>query len=421
MSIRRHHVLVVGAGPAGLSCAAEVQRRGIPVTVLERADVLAAPWRGHYDRLRLNTSRAFSQLPGFRFPRSAGTFPTRDHVVEYLESYAGHHGLDIRLRTPVLRIDPAGPEDENVQPHHRWRVRTPHGELLASDVVVATGLLQVQFIPDWPGRSRFRGTLLPAAAYRNAAGVQGRDVLVVGAGCSGMEIAAELANGADHRVRLAVRTPPNILLRSIGGLPGDPVAMLLLRLPTRVADAPMALMRRVVLGDLTGYGLPAPVEGPFRRLARTGEGPAVVDRDVLDAIRTGRLQVVAGVTTLDEHGARLADGSRADVDTIIAATGYRTGLQPIVGHLGVLDERGRPLGAPGSEAAAGLRFVGFRNQPGQIGAAGHQARRLAAAIDRQVRPPRRWTSRRDLRSPGPAQRPWSSLPRRHVRRLDEPA
>jgi putative flavoprotein involved in K+ transport len=392
VSIERPRVLVVGAGPAGLSAAAELQGRGIPVTVLERADVLAAPWRGRYDRLRLNTSRPFSQLPGLRFPRSAGMFPTRDRMVAYLESYAAHHRLDVRLSTPVLRIDPAGPEDDGRQPHDRWAVRTPAGTLMASDVVVATGLLQVPFIPDWPGRSRFPGHLLPASAYRNPAGVQGPDVLVVGAGCSGMEIAAELADGGAHRVRLAVRTPPNILLRSIGGLPGDPAAMLLLHLPPRVADAQMRLLRRIVLGDLTRYGLPVPPEGPFQRLARTGEVPAVVDRNVLTAIRAGRIEVVPGVTALDEHGAQLADGDHVDVDTLIAATGHRTGLEPLVGHLGVLDDRGRPLGATGSRGAAGgragegLRFLGFYARPGQIGAAGREARRLAADIDRRTRP-----------------------------------
>jgi hypothetical protein len=394
MSIGCHDVLVIGAGPAGLGAAAELQRRGMPVTVLERADVLAAPWRGHYDRLRLNTSRPFSELPGLRFPRSAGMFPTRDHMVRYLEAYAAHHGLDVRLGTPVLRIDPVGPEDDGCQPHDRWVVRTPRGELVASDVVVATGLLQVPFIPDWPGRSRFLGDLMPAAAYRNPAGFQGHDVLVVGAGCSGMEIAAELADGGAGRVRLAVRTPPNILLRSIGGLPGDPAAMLLLHVPTRLADAQMALLRRLVVGDLTRYGLPAPPEGPFQRLARTGDAPAVVDRDVLDAIRAGRLEVVAGVTALDEHGAWLTDGSYADVDTIIAATGHRTGLQPLVGHLGVLDDRGRPLGAAGSKAAEGLRFIGFEPGPGQLGAVGREARRLGADIDRQIRPGHRWTPHR---------------------------
>jgi putative flavoprotein involved in K+ transport len=391
----REHVLVVGAGPAGLGTAAELQRRGIPVTVLERADVLAAPWRSRHDRLRLNTSRPFSQLPGLRFPRSAGMFPSRDHFVQYLEAYAAHHGIDVRLGTPVLRIDPVAPEDDGCEPRHRWAVRTPRGELVASDVVVATGLLQVPFIPDWPGRSRFLGDLVHAAAYRNPVGFQGRDVLVVGAGCSGMEIAAELADGGARRVRLAVRTPPNILLRSIGGLPGDPAAMLLLRVPPRVADAQMALLRRLVLGDLTRHGLPAPAEGPFRRLARTGEAPTVVDRDVLTAIRAGRLEVVAGVTALDERGARLADGNRADVDTVIAATGYRTGLAPLVGHLGVLDDRGRPLGVAADQTPAGLWFIGFRAGPGQIGALGGQARRIATAIDCRTGPGRRWTSHRD--------------------------
>ncbi|ADB75233.1 flavin-containing monooxygenase [Geodermatophilus obscurus] len=392
---KREHVLVVGAGPAGLGTAAELQRRGIPVTVLERADVLAAPWRSRHDRLRLNTSRPFSQLPGLRFTRSAGMFPSRDHMVRYLEAYAAHHGLDVRLGTPVLRIDPVGSDDDGCQPHHRWVVRTPRGELVSSDVVVATGLLQVPFIPDWPGRSRFSGDLVHAAAYRNPTGFQGRDVLVVGAGCSGMEIAAELADGGTRRVRLAVRTPPNILLRSIGGLPGDPAAMLLLRVPPRLADAQMALLRRLVVGDLTGHGLPAPVEGPFQRLARTGEAPAVVDRDVLTAIRTGCLEVVAGVTALDERGARLADGNRADVDTVIAATGYRTGLAPLVGHLGVLDDRGRPLGATAGQTPAGLWFIGFRAGPGKIGAVGGQARRIAMTIDRRTGPGRRWPSHRD--------------------------
>ena len=413
----RERVLVVGAGPAGLGAAAELQRRGVPVTVLERADVLAAPWRSFYDRLRLNTSRPFSQLPGLRFPRGAGMFPTRDSMVRYLEAYAEHHGLDVRLGTPVLRIDPVGPEGDGCRPHHRWTVRTPCGDLVASDVVVATGLLQVPFIPDWPGRSRFLGDLMHAAAYRNPAGFQGRDVLVVGAGCSGMEIAAELADGGARRVRLAVRTPPNILLRSIGGLPGDPAAMLLLRVPPRVSDASMALLRRLVLGDLTRHGLPAPAEGPFQRLARTGDGPAVVDRNVLTAIRAGRLEVVAGVTALEERAARLADGNRADVDTVIAATGYRTGLAPLVGHLGVLDDRGRPLGATAGQTRAGLWFIGFRAGPAQIGAVGGQARRIATAIDRRTGPGRRWRSHRDrpsardgatgrrLRSPAPRPAP----------------
>ena len=104
----------------------------------------------------------------------------------------------------------------------RWRLRTPNGELDADDVVVATGHARVPFIPAWRGRDRFEGRLLHAAEYRNAEPFRGRDVLVAGCGCSGMEIAHDVSQ-AHAVVRLSVRTPPNLVLRAIAGVPGDPL------------------------------------------------------------------------------------------------------------------------------------------------------------------------------------------------------
>jgi len=252
---------------------------------------------------------------------------------------------------------------------------------------VATGLLQVPFIPDWPGRDIYAGTLTPAADYRDAIMFRGRDVLVVGAGCSGMEIAADLADGGAATIHLSIRTSPNILLRSIAGLPGDPAAMLLLRLPPRTADAWLTPMRRLTIGDLTAYGLPTPAEGPFQRLARTGDGPAVVDRAVLHHVRSGRIQIVAEVTALDNAGASLADGRHITTDAIIAATGYRTALPPLVGHLDILDDHGRPTVSGGAQAAPGLWFIGFHPQPGQLSALGAEARSAAAGIAGDLHPP----------------------------------
>ena len=183
--------------------------------------------------------------------------------------------------------------------------------------------------------------------------------------------------------------------------------MLVLRVPPRVADASMALLRRLVLGDLTRPGLPAPAEGPFQRLARTGEAPAVVDRDVLTAIRAGRLEVVAGVTALAERAARLADGNRAAVDTVIAATGYRTGPAPLVGHLGVLDDRGRPLGA----TAGQIRRLDRSRAPWGPGPA--QQDRLTVEATASSTCPRQDAGHR-AREPG-VTRPASPRPR-HERR-----
>jgi len=392
MDSRDRQTVVIGAGPAGLATAAQLRRLGIPVLVLERADAVAASWRGRYDRLRLNSSRPFSKLPGARYPRGTGMFPSRDQVVEYLESYARDHELEIRFRTHVERIQRDEPG---------WLLHTSTGEIPAGDVVVAAGYEHTFWVPKWPGRDTFAGRLIHSAEYRNAEEFRGEDVLVVGPGSSGMEIAYDLAENGAARVRLAVRTPPNIILREpLGPL----LARLLVKLPTARADRIMSFVRSKKIGDLTEFGLPEPEEGVVSRLKRLGVAPAIVDREVLAAIRDGRIEIVRAVEALDEGGARLADGSRIEPDAVIAATGYRTGLEPMVGHLGVLDEHGAPVTTV-AEAAPGLRFVAYVHRPGLIGLMGEEAREAARGIARAGRwthaagaVGRRWNAR-ELRGP----------------------
>jgi putative flavoprotein involved in K+ transport len=359
-------VVVIGAGPAGLAAASELGRLGLPATVLEQSSAVGASWRARYDRLRLNSSRWFSNLPGLRHERAGGAFPSRDQMVRYLEDYA--RALDVRVNTRVERVD----RDED-----GWALHTSAGEVPAEQVIVSSGYAHTPFIPDWPGRDRFGGQLLHAADYRNPDAFRDRDVLVVGPGCSGMEIAYDLIDGGAGRVRLAVRTPPNILIRA----PLGPLfARAMLKLGPERADRVMPLIRRLEIGDLTEYGLPAPEEGVFARLMRLGVAPAIVDKEVIQAIKDRRIEIVAGVESLDDDGVGLADGSRIEPDSVIAATGYSTGLEPVVGHLGVLDERGIPQPPNGDEAAPGLRFIGFLPRPAHIGLIAREATYAAKAI-----------------------------------------
>ena len=359
---------MIGAGPAGLAAAAELGRLGLSATILEQSDALGASWRARYDRLRLNSSRWFSNLPGLRHKRGTGAFPSRDQMVGYLEEYARANGLQVRPNTKVERID----RDED-----GWIVRTSTGDVCAEHVIVATGYTHTPYIPDWPGREAYDGQLLHAAAYRNPDAYRDRDVLVVGPGCSGMEIAYDLAEGGAGRVRLAVRTPPNILIRNpIGPL----LARGMLKLGPRRADRIMSFVRRREIGDLTEYGLPEPEEGIFSRLMRLGVAPAIVDMEVIEAIKQRRIEIVGGVESLDGAGVSLSDGTRIEPEAVIAATGYRTGLEPVVGHLGVLDERGVPQPPTGDEAAPGLRFIGYLPRPAHIGLIAREATYAAKAI-----------------------------------------
>lgn len=369
-----YQVAIVGAGPAGISTAVALKDRGVTSLLIDRAENVGSSWRARYDRLKLSTGRQFSHLPGRKYPKGTPTFPTRDQVIEHLELGAHEHGIELQLGSSVDRIEPR---------NGGWSLETSTGCVGARQVVIATGYEHSPLTPDWPGREGFKGELLHSSQYRNPTPYEDRRVLVVGPGCSGMEIAHDLAVGGAAKVWLAVRTPPNIIKRQgPAGLPGDVIATPLYHAPVRLADAIARFGRKMDFGDLSEYGLPVPEEGVFARNASLGVAPAIVDEEVIEAIKTRQIEIVRGMEAFADGEAVLADGARVDPDAVICATGYRRGLEPLVGHLGVLDERGRPRIVGEKPAANALRFIGFIPRPSQIGASAKQARRAARAIAR---------------------------------------
>ncbi|MGH8970930.1 MAG: flavin-containing monooxygenase [Actinomycetes bacterium] len=370
----REQVVVVGAGPAGLAVAAMLRRRGLDPLVVDRADTVGASWRAHYDRLHLHTARWLSDLPGLRMPRSFGRYVAREDVVSYLERYAAHHSLRLSLGVEVRRIEPAAAGG--------WELLTAAGSLDTSYVVVATGHNHTPVLPDWPGRGGFTGDLVHASAYRNPRPYVGRDVLVVGAGNTGAEIAVDLVEGGAGRVSLAVRTPPNIVRRQVGGLPSQAVSMLVRYLPPRIVDRVIRTVQRVTVPDLSAYGLPRPTDGVYTRIVRDDAIP-ILDVGLVDAVRAGQVKVVGAVDGFDGEAVLLADGSRISPDTVIVAAGYRRGLEPLVGHLGVLRPDGRPRvhGPRTDPRAPGLWFTGYTNPiSGMLRELAIDARRIARAV-----------------------------------------
>jgi putative flavoprotein involved in K+ transport len=368
--------VVIGAGPGGLAAAAMLQRAGIETLVVDRADAVGASWRRHYDRLHLHTVRWLSHLPGWPIPRHFGKWVARDDVVRYLEGYAEHHRLDVCLNTAITRIDRSGDS---------WILRSPEGDLEASYVVVATGHNHTPAIPDWPGADGFTGELLHAGDYRNATPYAGRGVLVVGSGNTGAEIAVDLVEGGAREVAIAVRTPPHIVLRENHGVPSLALGVLFRHLPPRIFDPVAAAMRKIDIGDLSAYGLPTPRDGLYERIRRDDAIP-LVDVGFIEALKAGRITVVPGVTGFDGHCVLHADGMPRPAEVVIAATGYRRGLDPLVGHLGVLASDGRPAVRGGATApeAPDLWFTGYTNPiSGMFRELGIDARRIARAVLRE--------------------------------------
>ncbi len=340
-------ICVVGAGAAGLACAATLGRAGADVVVLERADIGAA-WQARYDCLHLHTVRWLSGLPGYGIPRSYGKWPSRDRVVDYLRAYASRHALDVRTGRAVERIDRDG---------DGWAVRADGETLRAERVVVATGYSSVPYLPEWPGT--FSGDLVHSAEYRRGDPYRGRRVLVVGAGNSGAEIAVDLTRSGASEVLLSVRTPPGIVRRDTLGVPSQLLGVASSRLPVGAVDRIAKTLRRAAFGDLAALGLPSP-EKPYSEFLRRRVIP-IVDVGLVAAVESGAVKVVPGLERFEDGMPVLSDGGSVEADAIVAATGFRTGLGPLVGHLGVLDDAGVPLvhGPDQHPAAPGLHFVGY--------------------------------------------------------------
>ncbi|MEU9382630.1 NAD(P)/FAD-dependent oxidoreductase [Streptomyces sp. NPDC048279] len=348
-------VYVIGAGPGGLAAAYALRARGVRAVVLEKSEDVGASWRGHYDRLRLHTTRRLSALPGLPMPRRFGRWVARDDVVRYLEKYAEHHELEIVTGVEVSRVE-RSPEGDG------WLLHASGGrELTGSAVVVATGFNHTPRVPGWPGLDGYTGRFLHAGEYRNADPFAGQDVLVVGAGNTGAEIAVDLVEGGASRVRLAVRTVPHIVRRSTAGWAAQYNAILVRRLPVPLVDRLARTMARASVPDLAAQGLPRPDSGLF---SRVGQGAIpVLDVGLLDAVREGRVEIVAAVDRFEDGKVALADGTLASPDAVIAATGYERALEGLVGHLDVLDEGGRPVahGPRTPKNAPGLHFIGYTN------------------------------------------------------------
>ncbi|MGB0911804.1 MAG: NAD(P)-binding domain-containing protein [Nitrospirales bacterium] len=177
--------------------------------------------------MHLHTNRSLSSLPYFPMPRYIPKYPSREQVVNYLDEYVALNRL-----APLLNVTVESIKNED----GCWITSSNAGRITSGAVVVATGYYGEPIIPHWPGLEDFPGVVLHSRAYRNADPFSNQDVLIVGFGNSGGEIALDLLErGA--RPTISVRSLVNIIPRDVLGIPILAVALMLSKLPPAVADA----------------------------------------------------------------------------------------------------------------------------------------------------------------------------------------
>ena len=294
-----------------------------------------------------------SGLPGFDIPKTYPRYPDRAQVVDYLEQYARH--FDLR---PHFGAEARTARRDN----GLWRVETGTGTFAAANLIVATGIADFPHQPRWPGEERFGGDIRHSSAYRNPAPYAGQKVLVVGFGNSGAEIALDLA---EHgvRVALAVRGPVNIVPRDLLGIPILSIAIALSILPPGVADALSAPVVRLAIGSPERLGLQRAPRGPLATIAEQARVP-LIDVGTVAKIRAGAIAIRPDVRALDAGSVDFIDGTREAFDAIIAATGFRPDLRPLLPDVnGALDAAGLPRVSGRPDRGAGALFLRLLRLP----------------------------------------------------------
>ncbi|WP_033324356.1 NAD(P)-binding domain-containing protein [Actinomadura atramentaria] len=301
-------VAVIGAGQAGLSAGYFLRRAGLSAVLLDHADGPGGAWRHRWPTLTLGKAHHVHDLPGMPLGEPDAARPASEVVAEYFGRYERTFGLDVRRPVDVSSVSA---EDDD--PHGRLLLATSGGTYRARGVINATGTWERPFWPYYPGRETFPGRQLHTADYRGPDAFAGRRVVVVGGGASAVQALLEIADVAASTVWVTRRPP------LWNDVPFD-------------EDWGRAVVARVA--DRVRRGLP-----PESVVGATG---LALTPEVRDGITRGVLARRPIFERVTPTGVAWADGTTADADVILWATGFRAALD----HLAPLRLRGPGGGVP---------------------------------------------------------------------------
>ncbi|XP_073157823.1 probable indole-3-pyruvate monooxygenase YUCCA10 [Henckelia pumila] len=334
--VKETAVIIVGGGPSGLATAACLSNLSIPYILIEREDCVASIWKKYaYDRVHLHLAKPFCQLPLLPIPSSYPTYLSREEFVHYLNDYVSHFGIK-----PIFRQAVEAAEYDEVAGKWNVKARSYHHEAIkeysSRFLVVATGESCDPFWPEMEGLQSFNGKVLHSTQYKNGEKFEGKSVLVVGSGNSGMEISLDLANSA-AKTSIVVRSPIHVLSRSMINMG----LVLLKYLSLDWVDSLLVIMSKIVYGDLYKYGIQRPIEGPFAMKDKYGKYP-VIDVGTYQKIKSQEIQVLPRIKRITGTNVLFEDGKEYVFDAIILATGFKRSTKWLKGDEYLLDDDGLP-------------------------------------------------------------------------------
>ena len=344
--------LIIGAGPAGLATAGRLRKAGREFTLLEQTSTIAPSWQNHYDGLHLHTVNPLSHLPHLPFPDGYPVYVSKEDLVSYYQQYAETFDIKPVFNQTVIRM---------TRNDSGWQVETKEGGVYKTqNVIVATGINRIPKLPTWDGQKQFEGEIIHARSYKNAEPYKGKKVLIVGMGNTGAEIALHFARQGDTP-HVSLRGPVYILPRDINGRPTQLTALMLNKIPFGLGDSLSNVIRKIVVGDLSKYGITTPKLSPTKQIKVTGRTP-VVDIGTLEQIKKKNIKIKPAIQRFGAQEVAFADGTVEPYDLVILATGYYAQIDDFMdGADEFVNQDGLPSQAIFDSTHEGLYFVGFNN------------------------------------------------------------
>lgn len=317
-------ICIIGAGSSGVAVGKALRDKGLAFDCFEKGSNLGGMWRYQNDNglscayrsLHIDTSRNNLGYPDFPISSEKPDFLSHRQLLDYLEAYADRFGVrsHIAFKTEVTSVE----RDNDATPSQRWRVTTSDGATRTyRAVIVANGHLWNPRWPDFAGH--FNGTAIHSSEYRTADPFDDKNVLVVGIGNSAVDIAVDLCKRAKS-VTLSMRTGAHVMPKYMMGIPVDRWTAFFarkLKFPTLLTRMVMARLVYLAVGDQRRFGIPKPKHPLWRE-------HATISQELLPYIGHGWISVKPNIEKLDGDTVEFADGSRAPLDAIIYATGYKT-------------------------------------------------------------------------------------------------
>ena len=376
MLVEQTNTLIIGASISGLASAVALQKQHIEYLIIEKQNLVAAPWRNHYERLHLHTSKRFSHLPQKKFGKAIPRYPSRQQVIDYVDQYQKEFNIQPVFNTEAISVKKqAG----------YWITETNKGTIKSKYLIMATGAYGKPKPVHFKGMETFPGKILHSYEYKTGKDFKGQHVLVVGFGNSACEIAIDLyEQGA--LVSMAVRSPVNVIPRDVLGIPVLELGILLSRLPPRVADILSASLIKWIIGDITKLGLKKKPYGPLEEIRRDGSVP-LLDIGTIRHIWDGHIKIYDDIDHIEGNSIHFKNGKREAFDAIIAGIGYYRDYSEIV----EVDKRRfedlqRGVDRQKCFGEDGLYFCGYWVSPtGQIREIASDAKKIARHIAREER------------------------------------